>query len=51
MEPEDAIECARDGNVYGLKRLLNLGGDPDEVDFEGRTALHYATDRGGLKQS
>lgn len=33
-------DCA--GDVEQLEQLLKSGADPDEVDDEGRTALHFA---------
>lgn len=39
-------DCAANGDMYGLKRLLNLGGDVEEMDTERNTALHYAAEAG-----
>lgn len=39
-------ECAAEGDIEGVKRLLNLGEDIDDVDQEGNTALHYAAEGG-----
>lgn len=39
-------ECSADGDLDGVKRLLNLGADVDGIDEEGNTALHMAAESG-----
>jgi ankyrin repeat protein len=39
-------ECSADGDLDGVKRLLNLGEDVDGIDEEGNTALHMAAECG-----
>ena len=42
------LECASSGDADGVKRLLNLGEDADEIDSDGNTALHCAAEAGLL---
>jgi|TARA_B110000503_G_C6852899_1_gene291575 ankyrin repeat protein len=34
--------CIREGNIITTQQLVQAGGDPDIVDFNGQTALFYA---------
>ena len=39
-------ECAAEGDLDGVKRLVNLAEDVDCIDEDGNTALHYAAEGG-----
>lgn len=39
-------ECAAEGDLEGVKRLLNLGEDVDSIDEQGNTALHFSAENG-----
>lgn len=39
-------ECAAEGDLDGVKRLVNLAEDVDCIDEDGNTALHYAAESG-----
>ena len=41
--------CAAEGDLDGVKRLLNLGEDVDGVDEDGNTALHFAAEVGSAE--
>ena len=48
FEREQLHFAAHDGDVEEVKRLLNVGYQPNVFDELGKTPLHYAAERGHL---
>jgi len=42
-------QAAFDGRLEDLKRYVNTGVDPNESDYDGRTALHLAASEGNMQ--
>ena len=51
MDSSTASDCATLGDIDGLRRLLNLGGDVEDMDSDGNTALHRASEAGQSMKS
>lgn len=43
------VDSAKSGDAETLRTLLRNGGDADEVQADGRSALHFAADEGNLE--